>query len=302
MVSRTSHLPHFFTVDVEEYFHVNAFERAISRDAWSSWPKRLDRCVPLLLDALDRHGARGTFFVLGWVAEHEPDIVHRIASAGHEIASHGYWHRRIPTLTPERFREDVRKSKQCLEDLVGRPVIGFRAPSFSIIPGTEWSFDVLIEEGFRYDSSLFPIRRRGYGYPSARRHPHLITRSAGSIAEFPLATMEVAGLTLPAAGGAYLRHLPSLLIHRAFAQASERGGGATFYVHPWELDPAQPAVPVSVLTRLRHYRGLAGMLDRVEHLLRRFPFTAIANILDDVLSGAGASPPVTIPRAAPEPA
>jgi polysaccharide deacetylase family protein (PEP-CTERM system associated) len=274
--------PHFFTVDVEEYFHVNAFESAISRDAWPRWPQRLDQSVPRLLDAMARHGAGGTFFVLGWVADHAPDIVRRIAAAGHEIASHGYWHRRIPTMTTAQFREDLRKSKQTLENLVGVPVVGFRAPSFSILPGLEWAFDVLVEEGFRYDSSLFPIRRRGYGYPSAPREPHLIRRSAGSLAEFPLATASVAGLTIPAAGGGYLRHLPLALIRRAFSQAGARGASATFYIHPWEVDPDQPRVPVSWPTRLRHYRGLADTLERIDRLLAEFTFISIGSALDRV--------------------
>jgi polysaccharide deacetylase family protein (PEP-CTERM system associated) len=282
-----SHSParisHFFTVDVEEYFQVRAFESAISREEWPRWPQRLDRIVPRLLDVMQQYRAGGTFFVLGWVAEHAPDIVRRIAAAGHEIASHGYWHRRIPTMTPSQFREDVRASKERLEALVGVPVVGFRAPSFSILPGFEWTFDVLLEEGFRYDSSLFPIHRRGYGYASASREPHLISRASGTLAEFPLATAAMAGLTIPAAGGGYLRHFPLALIRRAFAQAAARGTSGTFYIHPWEVDPDQPRVPVSLLTRVRHYRGLGDAMSRIERLLGEFDFISIGSVLERFL-------------------
>lgn len=277
---------HFFTVDVEEYFHVNAFESVISREDWPLWPKRLDRSVPELLDVMARHGARGTFFVLGWVAEQSPEIVRLIADAGHEIASHGHWHRRIPGMTPTQFREDLRSSKTALENVIGASVLGFRAPSFSILPGFEWAFDVLLEEGFRYDSSLFPIRRRGYGNPNAKREPHLIHRAAGVLAEFPLATTLIAGFSWPAAGGGYLRHLPLGLMRRAFGEADARGTPATFYIHPWEIDPGQPRVDVSALTRLRHYRGLSRTLGRLESILSEFRFGSIASYLDRFTASA----------------
>src|SRR6476469_1267225 len=163
---------HFFTVDVEEYFQVKALESAVAREDWSSRPTRLAGSVDSLLELLDRRSVHGTFFVLGWVAKHRPEVVRAIAAAGHEIASHGFGHERVTELDNAGFREDVRSSTQALEELVGKKVIGYRAPSFSIIPGWEWAFDVLLEEGYRYDSSLFPIRRRGYGYPDSPRVPH----------------------------------------------------------------------------------------------------------------------------------
>lgn len=278
--SPESQTRHFFTVDVEEYFHVSAFESVIPRDQWNAWPRRLDRSMPLLLEALRRADVTGTFFVLGWVAKHSPHIVRDIARSGHEIASHGYGHRRVNTLSPAAFREDLHASKVALEDLVGTPVCGYRAPSFSIVPGREWAFDELLEEGFRYDSSLFSIRRRGYGYPGAPRVPHAIHRPVGTLIEFPLATASIAGLQVPAAGGGYLRQLPFAVIRGAFAQASERRVPATFYIHPWEIDPDQPRVRVGLLTRLRHYRGLSRTLGRVERLLAEFRFTSMASYLD----------------------
>jgi polysaccharide deacetylase family protein (PEP-CTERM system associated) len=274
--------PHFFTVDVEEHFQVSAFDAVVSRDDWSRLRGRLDHTIPILLESLDRFGVTATFFVLGWVARHRPEIVRDIARAGHEIASHGYGHRRVNRMSPEAFREDVRSSKDVLEDVTGAPVYGYRAPSFSIVPGTEWAFDVLLQEGFRYDSSLFPIRRREYGYPNSPRDPHVIKRSCGELTQFPLATTSLAGMSIPAAGGGYLRHFPLWLIQRAFREASARGVPATFYMHPWEIDPHQPRMPVGALTRVRHYRGLAGALGRIERLLTEFRFTSIGSFFDSV--------------------
>lgn len=273
-------LAHFFTVDVEEYFQVNAFDSVVSRDEWDRWPRRLDRTIPSLLDELARSGAKGTFFVLGWVADRSPDIVRAIAHAGHEIASHGFWHRKVNVLSPSEFRDDVRASKRALEDLTGLSVDGYRAPSFSITRDTEWAFDVLLEEGFRYDSSVFPVRRPDYGIPGALRDPHVLSRPTGKLAEFPLATVMLAGVSFPAAGGGYLRHLPFSLIRKAFAQATARGRPATFYIHPWEMDPGQPRLPVGFVTRLRHYRGVERTLPRVRQLLREFRFTSIASFLE----------------------
>ncbi len=270
---------HFFTVDVEEYFHANALDPFVAQKDWERLPVRIDRAVPVLLDALDRAGRKGTFFVLGWIARHRPAVVREIASAGHEIASHGFWHRRVNTISPDAFREDVRAAKATLEDLVGAPVDGYRAPSFSIVPGCEWAFDVLLEEGYRYDSSLFPVRRAGYGYPGAPRAPHVIPRNGATLLEFPPATARVAGLTIPAAGGGYLRHFPFWLMRRAFSEAEKRGTSGTFYIHPWEIDPEQPRFPVGALTRLRHYRGLSHTLGRVQRMLELFRFTSIASHL-----------------------
>jgi polysaccharide deacetylase family protein (PEP-CTERM system associated) len=270
---------HFFTVDVEEYFQVKALESVVTRDQWLTRPSRVARSVDALLALLDRHGARGTFFVLGWVARHQPDVVRSIVDAGHQIASHGFSHERVTTLTPDAFREDVRSSKQVLEDVCGSEVLGYRAPSFSIIPGYEWAFDVLIEENYSYDSSLFPIHRRGYGYPSASRLPHLIRRQSGELAEFPLATTRFLNVSFPAAGGGYLRQFPLGVIRRAFREASQRGEPATFYIHPWEIDPDQPRLPVSRLNRIRHYRGLGSALGRIESLLAEFSFDTIESHL-----------------------
>jgi polysaccharide deacetylase family protein (PEP-CTERM system associated) len=267
---------HLFTVDVEEHFHVNAFDGLVSRGDWERLPSRVERNVAVLLDLLARHDALGTFFTLGWVARRNPGLVRRIADAGHEIACHSFWHRRAGTLAPGEFREDVRIAKAAIEDAAGQPVFGFRAPSFSIVPGTEWAFDVLLEEGYRYDSSIFPIRRPDYGYPGAPADAYRIRRPAGTLLEIPLATTTVAGLRLPAAGGGYLRHLPLALIQRALREHADRRAPAMFYIHPWEIDPDQPRLAAPLLTRIRHYRGLARTLPRLERLLAEFRFTSVA--------------------------
>jgi polysaccharide deacetylase family protein (PEP-CTERM system associated) len=268
---------HFFTVDVEEHFQVSAFESRIPRERWNQLESRVAVNVDRLLTLLAEHDTRGTFFVLGWVADRSPGVVRAIADAGHEVASHGWDHRRVTHQTPDQFRESVRRAKGLLEELVGQPVLGFRAPSFSIVPGREWALDILIDEGYRYDSSLVPVRRPGYGYATARREPHRIDRPAGVIEEFPPATLRVGGWNVPAAGGAYLRIFPLSLVRGALAAFERRGVPATFYIHPWELDPGQPRLPVSVTARARHYTGLRRTVPRLRRLLREFRFTAVAD-------------------------
>jgi polysaccharide deacetylase family protein (PEP-CTERM system associated) len=280
---------HIFTVDVEEYFQVGVFDGVLRREDWDAQPSRLEHSVGILLDLLARHHASATFFTLGWVAERHPFLMRRIADAGHEIASHGHWHRRVNTLTPDEFREDVRVSKAILEEHSGMPVWGFRAPNFSITPGTEWAFDILIEEGFRYDSSLFPINRPGYGYPKAPPLPHLIHRPAGTLTELPLATTQWRGMRFPAAGGAYLRHLPFRLIQRALREHDAGGIPAMFYIHPWELDPEQPRINVPWHTHVRHYGGLRKTQPLLERLLGEFRFRSVAQCLKLPTSNAKSS-------------
>ena len=275
--------PQAFTVDVEEYFQVNAFAKVVPRERWDTLSSRVEASVDVLLEMLDRHGARGTFFTLGWVADRQPGVVKRISEAGHEIGSHGWWHRRIPSLTPEEFRAEARDSKARLEDLIGRPVIGYRAPSFSLLPSVHWAYDVLIEEGYAYDSSVFPIRRRNYGNPHADPEPHRVMREAGSIMEFPMATTSLGGLRLPGAGGAYLRLLPFGLTRRAAREHSSRGRSGVFYTHPWELDTEQPRFRVPLTTRIRHYGRLDRTRTRLERLLREFTFRSIAECFADEL-------------------
>lgn len=275
--------PHIFSVDVEDYFQVVAFEGIVDRGRWGSHESRVEANTDRLLELLAEYQVTGTFFTLGWVAEHHPGIVRRIAAAGHEVASHGHWHRRVNTLGREEFRQELRDSKARLEALSGQPCLGFRAPSFSITPGYEWAFDLLLEEGYRYDSSLFPIRRPDYGYPSAPDTPFLIERPAGTLLELPLATARWLGLRVPAAGGGYLRQFPTGLIRRAFRQAGEAGISAMFYIHPWEYDLDQPRLPCGRITRARHYGNLARTWPRMRALLAEFPFTSVAQRYPELL-------------------
>lgn len=266
---------HFFSVDVEEYFHVSAFERVVPRTRWPSLPSRVVESTHRLLDLLARHDALGTFFVLGRVAREHPELVREIDRAGHEVASHGHDHFRVTTQSPDEFRHDVRAARAILEDVVGRPVLGYRAPSFSIRPGMEWALEILAEEGHAYDSSLFPIARPDYGYPAAEPRPHRVRTIAGALWEFPPATTVLLGRRLPAAGGGYLRHLPPALTRRALREHEAAGTPAMLYVHPWEVDPEQPRLVAPGLTRVRHYAGLRRMQPRLERLLAEFRFSHV---------------------------
>lgn len=271
-----SPVEHIFSVDVEEYFQVSAFDRFVDRRDWPKMPSRVEGAIDLLLELLDRHGATGTFFTLGCVAERHPRLVRQIAAAGHEVASHGWSHRRVSALSPAQFRDELSRSKSVLEHITGQQVVGFRAPSFSIGAGEAWAFDALIEEGYRYDSSVFPVRRPGYGDRTARTTPSIVRREGGELLELPLATLELLGMRIPAAGGGYLRHFPFAVVRGAVRAHTARGDSAMLYVHPWEIDDEQPRLPVPALTRIRHYGGLRRTLPRLERLLAEFSFTSAA--------------------------
>jgi polysaccharide deacetylase family protein (PEP-CTERM system associated) len=272
---------HHFTIDVEEFFHSSLLVDRVSPSQWDAFPRRAPEVVAWLLDLLASHGSRGTFFVLGWMAEREPDMVRSIAGAGHEIAGHSWDHRTVPTQTPDEFRSSMRRTKQVLEDLTGAAVTGFRAPSFSIVPGQEWAFDVLLEEGYAYDSSLFPITQHpDYGYPDAPPDPHLIRRPSGEIAEFPPLTLAVGGRRFPAAGGAYLRFFPAGLVRSGLRQAERRGAPGTLYIHPWDLDPEVERLSLPPLLRLRLHGGSRRARRRVEGLLGAFSYAPIRETLE----------------------
>jgi polysaccharide deacetylase family protein (PEP-CTERM system associated) len=282
---------HHFTVDVEEYFQVLALEPYIPRSDWDLIPRRLEIGLSLLLDLLSEHDARATFFVLGWIAERSPALMREIVQRGHEVASHGSDHRRVTTITPDAFRESVRGSKRVLQDITGRTVFGYRAPNFSIVRGGEWALDILVEEGYRYDSSLLPARRRGSGYVGGKRDPHTLRLKSGTLEEIPPATLGFGRAVLPAGGGAYFRHLPYAFVHSALRSAEQRGVPGTFYIHPWELDTHQPRVNASFLTTVRHYGGLNRVEPRLRRLLSSFRFQPIATTLglSDGVSGEAAT-------------
>lgn len=270
-----------FSVDVEDYFQVAAFEDAISRDAWDRLEPRVERNTRRLLDLCAEHRVKGTFFVLGWVAERWPQLVRDIRDAGHELGTHGQDHRRVTTLSQPEFREDVRRSKGTIEDIAGVEVIGYRAPSYSIVRETMWAVDVLAEEGFRYDSSIFPIRHDRYGIPDFSRFPRPLRGHNGTaLHEVPISTVRFAGMNLPFVGGGYLRHFPYPFIHWGMERLNgfERRP-AILYVHPWEIDPDQPRQAVPWLTRVRHYRNLDRTEGRLVRLFSDYSFTTIREVL-----------------------
>jgi polysaccharide deacetylase family protein (PEP-CTERM system associated) len=272
-----------FSTDVEDYFQVESLRHRCPRSRWESFEDRTEASTDRVLALLDRHGARGTFFVLGWTAERHPELVRRIAAAGHEIASHGYGHELIYRQTPETFREDVRRTRALLEDISGRAVTGYRAPSYTIVARTRWALPILAEEGYRYDSSIFPIRRLRYGMPDAPRWPHRISLGdSGSLAEFPLPTVRFGPVNVPATGGAYLRLFPLGFQTRALKRFVKQDRPFVINVHPWELDPDQPRLPVSRRTRVTHYHNLERTEARLGQLLELARFRSQAEVLKDL--------------------
>lgn len=274
------------SVDLEDYFQVSAFAGHIPFEAWGSHALRVDDNTRHLLDLFDAAGVRATFFVLGWLAERCPRLVRELADRGHEVASHGYRHRLVYDLSPADFRWDVEHTKKVLEDVAGAPVRGFRAASFSIVPSCFWAMDVLGEVGYAYDSSMFPTHHDRYGTPGIPLGPH--RWQGNGIVEVPMSVVPVLGLPVPVGGGGYLRHFPYGFTRWAVRRLNEHHRRPVItYVHPWEIDPGQPVQPVGMVTRLRHYRGLAGMRGKLERLLGQFRFGPMAA----ALAGVAAAPP-----------
>ncbi|MFW6061564.1 MAG: XrtA system polysaccharide deacetylase [Planctomycetota bacterium] len=277
----TGPLPHLLSFDVEEYFQVEAARHCVSRDEWLHRPRRLAGPVERILELLYRHRTRATFFVLGWVARHEPEIVRRIADAGHEIASHGMSHQMLTRLTREELGCELSDSRKLLEDLAGRPVQGFRAPTFSILHGNAGALDALAEAGYAYDSSIFPVRHDRYGVPDAPCRPHwAVGPGGGTLLELPLLTLRALGQNWPAAGGGYLRLLPVRVLARALQQNEARGLGGMMYLHPWEFDPHQPVLAMGRAGRWRHRVGLARTHKKLDWLLGRHRFADVRSSLD----------------------
>jgi polysaccharide deacetylase family protein (PEP-CTERM system associated) len=281
------------TVDVEDYFHVSVFDGVVPRSAWSTLESRVVANTDRLLTLFAEHSVRGTFFVLGWVADRHPDLVARIAAAGHEIASHGYGHRLVYDQTPKAFRADVRRSKELLEQASGQVVRGYRAPSYSIVPRSLWALDVLIEEGFEYDASIFPIRHDRYGIPVSARHPYVVERRRGRIVEAPASTARVGPANLPIAGGGYFRLLPYRWTRWGIGRVNRaEHRPVIFYLHPWEIDPDQPRLRAGLVSRFRHYRNLRETEARLKQLLADFAWGPLSAMLPQpaaVASAAGVS-------------
>ena len=274
------------TVDVEDYFHASVFDRVVPRAAWDQYPSRVVANTHRLLDLFDTHGVRGTFFVLGWVAEKFPSLVTEIARRGHELASHGFHHQLVYMLTPAQFRDDVRRAKGTIEQLSGIPVQGYRAPSFSIVRSSLWALDVLIEEGHTYDASIFPIHHDRYGIADAPRSAHVIQRSAGSIVELPASTVRIGQTNYPIAGGGYFRLFPYTATKWGISRVNERDGEpVVLYIHPWEVDPDQPRLEATRAAQIRHHIGTNTTLGKLDQVMRDFPFGTIREVLDANVHG-----------------
>jgi len=269
------------TIDVEDYYMVSAFADKVKFEEWPTYESRVERNTYMILDLLEKSGVIATFFILGWVAERHPKLVRDIYTAKHEIACHGYNHRLIYDLTPRQFREDTIKAKDILENIVGTEVKGYRAASYSIIKETLWALDVLIETGFRYDSSIFPIHHDRYGLPDAKRFVHVIERPSGSIVEIPPSTWHIYGHNIPVGGGGYLRLYPRLLTEAVIRRINTyEKEPAILYVHPWEIDIDQPRINGKWLSILRHYINIDSTLPKLASCLSEFNFQPLINIIN----------------------
>lgn len=272
-----------FSVDLEDYFMVTAFSRSVKYEDWGRFEDRVEGGTRKLLALLARHDTRATFFVLGWIAERRADLVREIHDAGHEIASHGYNHRMVHEMTMEEFRADVRRSKAVLEDAIGGRIQGYRAPSYSITEKTLWALGILEEEGFSYDSSIFPIRHDRYGYPGFSRFPVKVAGegNGGGIFEIPLSTIRIGGQNIPVAGGGYFRLYPAAVTVWAIRRLNEsEKQPVVFYIHPWELDPDQPRMPAGRLTQLRHRLNIGTTERKLGALLERVRFGPVRDLVD----------------------
>jgi polysaccharide deacetylase family protein (PEP-CTERM system associated) len=281
--------PNALTVDVEDYFQVQAFADVVPRATWEAMPRRVEANTERLLALFARHRVHATCFTLGWVAERHPALVRRIVAAGHELASHGYWHYPADRQSPAEFRADIARARAVLEDAGGVAVVGYRAPTFSLGPRTPWAFAALAETGHRYSSSIYPVRHDLYGAPDAPRfaHRHPASGQAGTdLWEIPMTTLRLGGQNLPCSGGGYFRLLPYWLYRALLRRArSSNATAALFYTHPWEIDPAQPRIATpSRLSRFRHYNNLDRTEARLERLLADFAWDRLDRVFPQVLA------------------
>jgi polysaccharide deacetylase family protein (PEP-CTERM system associated) len=277
---------HCLTFDIEEHFQVSAFESPERRGEWSELESRVERNTHKILELLVSREVKATFFVLGWIAERHCGLVRAIVKEGHEIASHGYDHKMISSQSQEEFREDIRKTKGLLEDMSGTAILGYRAPSFSITTDTLWALAILAEEGYIYDSSIFPIMHDRYGIPGAKPVFHLLTTNAGPLWEVPPATASIVGIRIPIAGGGYFRLYPYALVRYFLKKGEDEGQTHVMYIHPWELDPEQPRMKGSLFSRFRHYVNLHKTHQKLSSLMEDFDFGPISSVLDELTSGS----------------
>ena len=271
------------TVDVEDYFHVSGFSGHVSTRDWDSYPSRVVANTERILDLLNRHQTRGTFFVLGWVAERFPALVRSIQKAGHEIGCHSHWHRLVYSLTPDEFRSDLIQSRNVLEDITGDAVQLYRAPSFSITRQSLWALEILADEGFTCDSSIYPVYHDRYGIPDADIAPHRVVTGDLSIDEFPGSVFQLGRMRLAISGGGYFRLYPRRFTDFCFSRVNRQSRlPFMFYIHPWEVDPDQPRLPGPLMSRFRHYQNLATTERKLDWLLPRFRFGSMSESLESM--------------------
>ncbi|MBI1336661.1 MAG: DUF3473 domain-containing protein [Phycisphaera sp.] len=277
---------HCVSIDVEDYFHIESAYQTVGPSRWHEWPSRVERNVDLLLKLFNDRGQRGTFFILGHVAREHPHLAPRIADAGHEIASHGFMHDRLHRLNPDSFKQDLGDSLKLLSDQTGRKILGYRAPTFSVTPQTSWAIDVMLELGLEYDASIFPVRHPLYGVPDAPVQPFFVRGKPDgpTILEVPPLTWRISeSKNLAVAGGGYFRLLPLGLMKRGLNQAQREGRPSILYFHPWEFDPEQPRMPLSLTGRLRTYTGLKTAARKLDSIMQRpARWTPIAEALDEL--------------------
>jgi polysaccharide deacetylase family protein (PEP-CTERM system associated) len=280
----SSNITNALTVDVEDYFQVSAFAGNIDYRDWDNHESRVQANTTRLLALFERFGYKATFFVLGWVAERQPELVRAIHEQGHEVACHGYSHQLIYNQTPDVFRDETIKAKAILEEIIQAPVDGYRAASYSITGQSMWALDILAEAGFTYDSSIFPVRHDRYGIPGAEDKPHQLTTPAGhELVEFPISTRDYFGYRLPVGGGGYFRIYPYAFSRMALKGINNKlSQPFIFYLHPWEVDPDQPRIDTNWLSRFRHYNNLARCEKRLTKLLEDFRFGTVKQVLADL--------------------
>jgi polysaccharide deacetylase family protein (PEP-CTERM system associated) len=278
------------TVDVEEYFQVEAFSGFINKEDWEKYPNRVEEQTDRLLDLLDSYGIKGTFFILGWLAERNPSLIKKIHDAGHEIASHGFEHTMITNLTREEFRKDIRRSKNILEKIIGTEIKGYRAPTFSIVKETGWAYEILLEEGFQYSSSVYPIQHDRYGWPEFGITPRIMAKNGVlDIWEVPMSAGQLGPMHIPFAGGGYLRAYPLFITKWFLNQFRRNGKSIIMYIHPWELDGHYPAVKAPFLRRMRHFYGIPSVFKKLDRLLKILKFDTMENLVNRLKMGRESS-------------
>jgi polysaccharide deacetylase family protein (PEP-CTERM system associated) len=274
-------LTNAISVDVEDYYQVEAFSSVINRASWKDYPTRVASNNEKILALFDDLGVKGTFFILGCVAEKDSGIVREIHQQGHEVACHGYSHQMILKQDRKTFTEETVKAKALLEDISGEKVVGYRAATYSITKKNLWALEVLIDAGFEYDSSIFPIKHDRYGIPDFSREPCELGVGKKSIKEFPISTIRLFGMNLPVAGGGYFRLYPYMLSKWGLSKVNKEGLPFVFYLHPWEVDPGQPKIDgISAMTRFRHYVNIEKTESKLRSLLRDFSLGRIDKLLE----------------------